>query len=359
MPKHDADGAGLSRRAFLGGTAGALAAATVSPPQTGRAAAAEAAPEPAPRTQIQVVVNGTTHHLEVEDRWTLVEVLRDHLGLTGTKIGCDRGECGACTVLMDCRPVYSCSQLAPWVDGTQIQTVEGLEQDGRLSVLQQAFVDNNGPQCGFCTSGQLMTATALLASGRSPERDDVRRAMTGNLCRCSNYNAIVEGVLAAAGTVQVASTPSSHASIAIEPLTTVGPATARVDAVERVTGRATYSADVRLSGMIYGRVLRSPHPHARIHRIDVSRAEALPGVKAVITHERAPIVWGAGSVSGGRQYDDRVKGNHDTPAPAVRQPGAVCGRSGGGCRGGRSARRRGGVASDRGGLRAAAVCARS
>ena len=147
------DGAWFSRRAFLGGTAGALAVASVSPSQAATAAAAEAAPEPVPRTPIQVTVNGTTHHLEIEDRWTLVELLRDHLGLTGTKIGCDRGECGACTVLMDGRPVYACSQLAPWVDGKQIQTVEGLEQDGRLSVLQQAFVDNNGPQCGFCTSG--------------------------------------------------------------------------------------------------------------------------------------------------------------------------------------------------------------
>ena len=98
---------------------------------------------------------------------------------------------------MDGRPVYSCSQLAPWVDGREILTVEGLAQDGRLSVLQQAFVDHNGPQCGFCTSGQLMSATALLAADRSPKRDDIRRAMTGNLCRCSNYNAIVEGVLAA------------------------------------------------------------------------------------------------------------------------------------------------------------------
>ena len=305
------DGAGFSRRAFLGGTAAALAVASMSPSQAATAAAAaEAAPEPVPRTPIQVTVNGTTHHLEVEDRWTLVELLRDHLGLTGTKIGCDRGECGACTVLMNGRPVYSCSQLAPWVDGKQIQTVEGLEQGGRLSVLQQAFVDNNGPQCGFCTSGQLMTATALLAAGRSPERDDVRRAMTGNLCRCSNYNAIVEGVLVAAGTEQVGSTAPRQVSTDIAPLTalsTVGPPAARVDAVERVTGRATYSADVRLPGMIYGRVLRSPHPHARLRRIDVSRAEALPGVKAVITHERAPIVWGAGSVSGGRQYNDRIK----------------------------------------------------
>jgi xanthine dehydrogenase YagT iron-sulfur-binding subunit len=98
----------------------------------------------------------------VEVRWTLVELLRDHLGLTGTKIGCDRGECGACTVLMDGHPVYSCSQLAAWMDGRSIQTIEGLAQNGRLHPLQDAFIEYDGPQCGFCTSGQLMTAKALL-----------------------------------------------------------------------------------------------------------------------------------------------------------------------------------------------------
>ena len=308
---HDKDTAEFSRRTFLRGTGGVLAVGTVSPVQAATAVAPEAAPAPVPHTDIQVTVNGTTHRLEVEDRWTLVELLRDHLGLTGTKIGCDRGECGACTVLLDGRPVYSCSQLAAWVDGKHIDTVEGLEHDGRLSALQQAFVDNNGPQCGFCTSGQLMSATALLADARDPSPRDVRSAMTGNLCRCSNYNAIVEAVLAAAGGAHVAhGAPTGvrrPSTGRISPLTTVGPATARIDAVERVTGRATYTADVRLPGMLYGRVLRSPHPHARIRHIDVSKAEALPGVKAVITHERVPIVWGAGSVSGGRQYNDRVK----------------------------------------------------
>ena len=100
----------------------------------------------------------------MEDRWTLVEVLRDHLHLTGTKIGCDRGECGACTVLLEGKPVYSCSQLAVWMDGKSIQTVEGLEHNGKLDPLQQSFMDHDAPQCGFCTSGQLMSAKACLNS---------------------------------------------------------------------------------------------------------------------------------------------------------------------------------------------------
>ena len=148
-------------------------------------------------TRIDLRVNGQEHSLEVLDHWTLVEVLRDHLRLTGTKIGCNRGECGACTVSLDGKPVYSCSFLAVWAVGKEILTVEGLEKNGKLDPLQQAFIDHDGPQCGFCTSGQLIAAKALLNSNPHPSRDDVRAAMTGNLCRCSNYNRYVEAVLAA------------------------------------------------------------------------------------------------------------------------------------------------------------------
>jgi aerobic-type carbon monoxide dehydrogenase small subunit (CoxS/CutS family) len=144
------------------------------------------------------VVNGTQQRIEVEDRWTLAELLRDHLELTGTKIGCDRGECGACTVHVDGKPTYSCSTLAVWANGRTVTTVEGLARNGRLDPLQQAFIDHNAPQCGFCTSGQLMTAKALLTRNPNPNREQVQAAMAGNLCRCSNYNAIVEAVMAAA-----------------------------------------------------------------------------------------------------------------------------------------------------------------
>jgi xanthine dehydrogenase YagT iron-sulfur-binding subunit len=195
---------GISRRRFLEGTGVAIAAATATPTLAAQrpvdsAQGRPAAPPPQARTRIRLTINGVAQRVEVEDRWTLVELLRDHAGLTGTKIGCDRGECGACTVLLDGRPVYSCSQLAVWADGRTVQTVEGLARDGRLSPLQQAFVDHNAAQCGFCTSGQLMAATALLARNSRPTAPQVRAGMTGNLCRCSNYNAIVEAVLAASG----------------------------------------------------------------------------------------------------------------------------------------------------------------
>ena len=192
----------ISRRTFLEGTGVGIVAVTAVPPaaiaQTPTAVSAKIAPDPAvPRTTIRVTGNGAPQPVEVEDRWTLVEVLRDHLDLTGTKIGCDRGECGCCTVLMDGKPVYSCSNLAVWADGRSIQTVEGLERNGKLDPLQQAFMDHDAPQCGFCTSGQLMAAKALLNSNPHPTADEVRAAMTGNLCRCSNYNRYVAATLAA------------------------------------------------------------------------------------------------------------------------------------------------------------------
>ncbi len=191
-----------SRRTFLEGTGAALVAATAP---VIRAQTADAKPAPVPRTTIHVTVNGAAQRLEVEDRWTLVELLRDHLGLTGTKIGCDRGECGACTVLLDGKAGYSCSQLAVWMDGRSIQTVEGLARAEKLDPLQNAFMEHDAPQCGFCTSGQLMSAKGLLARNPHPTAEEVRAALTGNICRCSNYNRYVEATLAAAGT---ASQPS-------------------------------------------------------------------------------------------------------------------------------------------------------
>ena len=186
-----------SRRDFLEGTGATVVAGAAATALGIPVASAQQTGSITARTAIILVVNGVRHSVEVEDRWTLAELLRDRLDLTGTKIGCNRSECGACTVLMNGQPVYSCSQLAVWADGASIQTVEGLARNGQLSPVQEAFVENNGPQCGFCTPGQLMTATALLNSNPSPNSVEVREAMVGNLCRCSNYNAIVEAVVAA------------------------------------------------------------------------------------------------------------------------------------------------------------------
>ena len=313
----------ISRRRFLEGTGAALSAAAAAPAlraqqRPGSATGSTAAPGAAPRTTITLTINGASRRVEVEDRWTLAEALRDHLGLTGTKIGCDRGECGACTVLVDGKPTYSCSQLAVWMDGRSVQTVEGLLKNGELSALQRSFVAHDAPQCGFCTSGQLMSATALLSATPHPTPEQARMAMTGNICRCSNYNHYVAATVAAgearadgaraegARTFQASDAPTRSAeSLAL--LQTVGRPTPRIDAVERVSGQAKYTADVSLPGMLFARVLRSPHPHARVRAIDLSKARALPGVKAIVTHENCDVVWGAGSISGGAQYNDEIK----------------------------------------------------
>jgi len=187
----------LSRRGFLKGTGAALAAVTAAPRIEMQTPTVTQPVESVPRTSIRLTVNGAERRIEVEDRWTLVKLLRDHFGLTGTKIGCDRGEYEACTVLLDGKPVYSCSNLAVWADGRSVETVEGLAQSGRLDPLQQAFIAHDAPQCGFCTSGQLMSAKGLLTRNPRPNADEVRAGMTGNLCRCSGYNHYVEAVLAA------------------------------------------------------------------------------------------------------------------------------------------------------------------
>ena len=185
----------ISRRHFIEGSGVAVVAATAAPALS---QGQQEAPSNASRTTIQVTVNGKVRREAVEDRWTLAEFLRDHLNLTGTKIGCDRGECGACTVLLDGKSVYSCSNLAVWADGRSIQTVEGLAHGDELDPLQRSFMEHDAPQCGFCTSGQLMSSRALLNANPHPTRDEVQAGLAGNICRCSNYNRYVEAVLSAA-----------------------------------------------------------------------------------------------------------------------------------------------------------------
>jgi aerobic-type carbon monoxide dehydrogenase small subunit (CoxS/CutS family) len=149
---------------------------------------------------ISLNVNGQVRRVDVLPNETLAMTLRYKLGLTGTKLGCDRAECGACTVLIDDVNLYSCSTLTHRVRGRQVTTVEGLEgPNGELHPVQQAFVDELGPQCGFCTPGQVMSAVALLRRNPTPTRDEARQAMSGNLCRCGAYHHYLDGVMRAAG----------------------------------------------------------------------------------------------------------------------------------------------------------------
>src|SRR5581483_5026472 len=302
----------ISRRRFLETTGAAAAVVATRPTLAAQAVSPERAKRVEGRTAIRATFNGVARQVDVEDRWTLAELLRDHLRLTGTKIGCDRGECGACTVLVDGKPVYSCSQLAVWMDGHAVETVEGLIKNDKLDPLQQSFVEHDAPQCGYCTSGQLMSATALLRTNPHPTADEARAAMTGNLCRCANYNHYIAATVNAQRSTQNSQNAQpklASAASAVSSLNVVGHATPRIDAVERVTGKATYTGDLQLLGMLYARVLRSPHPHARIVKIDTSKAMALPGVKAIVTHENCKVIWGSGGISGGAQYQDEVKKN--------------------------------------------------
>lgn len=148
--------------------------------------------------RIKVEINGEPYEQEVEPYWTLLDLLRDELDLTGTKKGCNEGACSACTVIMNGKAILSCLTFAVQINGQKITTIEGLESKGVLHPLQKAFIEYDGLQCGFCTPGQIMTSKAMLDTNPSPTEDDVKKALAGNICRCGCYNKIVESVLAAA-----------------------------------------------------------------------------------------------------------------------------------------------------------------
>jgi len=149
---------------------------------------------------IKLVVNGKEHSLEISTNETLAEVLREKLNLTGAKIGCNRGECGACTVLIDGKAILSCLTLAIECGGKEVLTIEGLEnpETGELDPIQEAFIENFGIQCGFCTPGMVMSAKALLDKNPNPSEEEIKEGIQGNLCRCTGYTQIIESILAAA-----------------------------------------------------------------------------------------------------------------------------------------------------------------
>ncbi len=196
------EASGVSRRAFLksfGTTAAVAATAQVD------AVAAELAKANAEKTQgpgavpMTLKVNGKPLKLELEPRVTLLEALRNHSGFTGAKEVCDRATCGACTVLLDGTPIYSCSKLAIEAQGHEITTVEGLAQNGKLSNVQQAFVDQDALMCGYCTPGFVMSVTALLKKNPRPTAEQVKHACAGNLCRCGTYPRVMQAAFKAAG----------------------------------------------------------------------------------------------------------------------------------------------------------------
>ena len=230
--------------------------------------------------RVSYVVNGKPVTLDVQPHETLLSVLRERLGLTGTKEGCGTGECGACTVILDGRTVNACLVLAADCSGADVLTVEGLAPDGgRLHPLQESFVQHGAVQCGFCTPGTLMSAKSLLDHNPNPDREEVKTALSGNLCRCTGYKKILDAVDAVAKKAVV---PSSEGERAI------GRSVRRSDSLEHVRGVSLFGADITRPNMAYGKILRSAHAHARIRNIDTSRAERLEGVLTVVTGHEIP-----------------------------------------------------------------------
>ena len=179
---------GFTRRGFIAtGGRGAVAAAAAARAVTAQATPGAELPESADLVRVTLTINGRAHRLLVEPRWSLLYVLRERLGLTATKLGCERGECGVCTVLVDDKPAYSCMMLAVESEGKAIVTLEGLMRGEELGPVQRAFAEQDAFQCGYCTPGQIMAVEGLLRANPDPSLDEVRAGVSGNICRCGAY----------------------------------------------------------------------------------------------------------------------------------------------------------------------------
>jgi len=238
------------------------------------------------KSLLQLRVNGEDHCVAAPLHWSLLEVLRYEMGLTGSKQGCDKGDCGACTVLIDGAPTLACCTLAAAAQGREITTIEGVATPGGPHPLQRAFDVCGALQCGFCQPGMILSALALLEETPDPSMGQIREALSGNLCRCTGYTRIFEAVkMAAAGCSSQA--PMVYGEPA-EGFLVLGARGRKGDAIAKATGEAIYADDVAPPRMAHGRILRSPHAHAKILSIDTSAAEALPGVFAVMTGAELP-----------------------------------------------------------------------
>jgi aerobic-type carbon monoxide dehydrogenase small subunit (CoxS/CutS family) len=246
-------------------------------------------------------VNGEEHSVAVQDRETLLDVLRDKLRLTGTKKGCDLGVCGACTVLINGEPKNSCLLLASSCEGTEITTIEGVASEGKLHPLQRAFINHGAIQCGFCTPGMVMSAVALVDRNPDPADDEIKEALSGNLCRCTGYTRILEAVKH--WKKYKKTKESLPPSYDLDKFNTVGRSSPRVDAAAKVSGQAKYTADHSFENMLHGKILHSPIPHGVIKKIDTRKAGTFPGVKLVLTGKDIPdIMYGVSPA----RYDEDV-----------------------------------------------------
>ena len=254
---------------------------------------------------IGINVNGIDHELAVSPGTTLLDLLRDELKLTGTKKGCELGDCGACTVILDGKAVNSCLVLALEAGGKRVVTIEGLAEGEDLHPIQRAFIEKGAIQCGYCTPGMIMRTKVLLDNNPNPSEEEIKEALSGNLCRCTGYTKIIEAVQDSVAYLnrkepqEIEFQPQKS----VKDLSVVGKRLPKVDAPDKARGRALYTDDITLSNMIYGKCLYSPHAHAKIISIDTEKAKALPGVKIVLTGIDVPdITYGTSPP----RYDENI-----------------------------------------------------
>ncbi len=255
---------------------------------------------------IRVNVNGVPRSLAVPPTLTLKNLLREELALTGTKGGCEAGDCGSCTVLLDGEPVTSCLVLAVELDGREVRTVEGLGDHGELHPLQKSFIKHGALQCGYCIPGMMMSAVALIERNPEPSEAEIVEALAGNLCRCGTYPRIIKAIQSWRDFAETPLDTKPHPDDEHAPAgearngksaealrlrgrhAVVTEGVTRYDGPDKVSGRAVYTADIQLPGTVHGKILGSPIAHGIIRRLDTSKAEAIPGVLAVITGKDVP-----------------------------------------------------------------------
>ncbi len=248
--------------------------------------------------QIKITVNGRQHNLLIDEHELLSDTIRNRIGLTGTKTGCQTGSCGACTVWLDEIPVMSCITPSIRANGKQVTTIEAIAEGGKLHKLQEKFVEKGAIQCGYCTPGMVMSSLAFVKENPNPTIDEIREAISGNLCRCTGYKKIVEAVseytaeLNGQKTFQNYNTKYTNNEFSV-----VGKPRPYIEAVKKVKGEADYADDIKIKNSLYCKFLRSTYPHAKIDEIDTAEAVKSEGVKAIITGKDIPGKFGVLPIS--------------------------------------------------------------
>ncbi len=241
--------------------------------------------------KLTVIINGSEYRMLIEAHETLASVLRNRLGLSGTKLSCEQGACGACTVLLDGKAVQSCITPAMRCLDKEVLTIEGLALKDGLHGLQQKFIDKGATQCGYCTPGMILTAYHFLQNNPGPSDEEIKQALSGNLCRCTGYKKIIEAVSEYVCEQNTGQSKSDKEAFRI------GSRQPYLEAEKKVRGTAMYANDIPVNNALWCHILRSPYPHARILNIDTSEAEKYPGVRLVITGADIPNRFGVLPIS--------------------------------------------------------------